>query len=241
MDSFETARNSVFMAVQALVKKGMLLGSGGNVSLCPGGDWAAITPSSIDYAELKIEDICIVDLSGQLKDGQSTPSIETAMHLAVYEQRGDVGAVIHTHQVFASVLGLVGKPIPALFDEQVRNLGGSVDIIPYALSGSAELKQSVAAAVVSRNNAYLLENHGALLLGTTLAEAVRNAALLEKTAEVYWQVVSAGLSPRLLPEESRESVFGLLKSKQQKEIRRRRRLGEHRGEGAERGTDDKTE
>ncbi len=63
------------------------------------------------------------------------------MHAAIYEERADVGCVIHTHQVYASALALIDTPIPALYDEQVRWLGRSVEIIPYAPSGTGFLEE----------------------------------------------------------------------------------------------------
>lgn len=230
MSIFMQAREEVLKAAITLVEKGLLVGSGGNISMrLEGEDAVAITPSSVDYEILKTKDICIIDFARQPLEGELAPSVEAAMHLAVYEQRADVNAVIHTHQIFASALGLVGKPIPALTDEQVGNLGSAVELVPYAMSGSPELKESIAGAVISNNNSYLLENHGALVLGMTLRDAVRNVALLEKISNVYWQTILAGLKPRLLPEQSKEAVFSLLRSKQQKEIRRKRRLAKKRG------------
>jgi L-fuculose-phosphate aldolase len=73
--------------------------------------------------------------------GHLEPSIETAMHLGIYKCRSDVRAVIHTHPVFTSVLSNINQPIPALLDEIAFEIGASVEIVPYAISGSSDLAQ----------------------------------------------------------------------------------------------------
>jgi ribulose-5-phosphate 4-epimerase/fuculose-1-phosphate aldolase len=104
------------------------------------------------------------------------------MHGAVYQVRGDVNAIVHTHQVYTSALTLIKSPIPALFDEQARFLGRSVEIIPYAPSGTVMLKNTVAKHVRNNNNAFMMQNHGALVFGHDMERAVHNVEILEKCA-----------------------------------------------------------
>ena len=88
------------------------------------------------------------------------------MHAAVYELRDDVNVIIHTHQPYASALALMERPIPALFDEQVRYLGRSVDARRRTRpSGTSFLKKNVAKTVGGGANAFILDNHGVLVLG----------------------------------------------------------------------------
>ena len=91
-----------------------------------------------------------------------------------------MNAIIHTHQVYASALTLIKAPIPALFDEQARFLGRSVDIIPYAPSGTGMLKNTVAKHVRNHNNAFMMQNHGALVFGHDMERAIHNVEILEK-------------------------------------------------------------
>ncbi len=180
---------------------GALRGTGGNVSVRIDGQAIfAVTPSSRPYDRLAAEDICIVDFDLQPIEGPYPPSVEAGLHLAVYRQRPDVGAVVHTHQPEASVFALLNRPIPALFDEVALSLGPLVAVIPYALSGSSELVDHVAAAVTSGAHAYILQNHGALCLGESLEKAWLNAELLEKTAAVYLRAMAAGGEVTVLPE-----------------------------------------
>ncbi|MBN1881237.1 MAG: class II aldolase/adducin family protein [Deltaproteobacteria bacterium] len=162
----------------------------------------AITPSGRPYQELKTDDIAVLDMEGALVSGNFPPSVELGLHLGVYAARADVQAVVHTHQPYASILGLLDEAIPPLFDDITMALGGEVEVIPYALSGSAELAELTAKATKSGRHAFLMKNHGAVCLGKSLDKAVKNAALLEKLAHVYYHALASGKKVFPLPEET---------------------------------------
>jgi glutamate-1-semialdehyde 2,1-aminomutase len=224
MGDFDDSKRSVLDHCQRLARAGYLIGTGGNVSVRVDGlDALAITPSSRDYPGLVLDDICVVDWTGRPLEPGPRPSVETAMHAAVYQNRPDVNAVVHTHQPYASALGVIGEPIPALFDEQVLNLGNVVEIVPYAVSGSVDLLELVVGRLDNQCNAYILQNHGALCLGLTIEEAARNVELLEKSARVYCIALSTGREIVRLPAEMEEAIFEIHKSEQRKAIRRGRR------------------
>jgi hypothetical protein len=218
----QTSRQVVLECTHRLAQRGIFVGTGGNVSVrIPGSELIAITPSGKDYLGLDSTDICVCDTGGVLVEGPFKPSIETGMHLAVYHNRPDVNAIVHTHQVYASTFAVMAEPIPALFDEQVMNMGTQVDVVPYGLSGSQELLANVAGAVVNRCNAFILQNHGVLLLGIDLEEAERNVGLLEKTAMVYYHALIAGRTISKLDPAIADFIFSLLKDRQDKEIARK--------------------
>ena len=143
-------------------------------------------------------------------------SIESGMHAAVYEARADVGCVIHTHQVYASALALIDAPIPALYDEQVRWLGRSVEIVPYAPSGTGFLKKNISKMVKNNHNAYILKNHGAMSLGPNPERAVHNMMLLEKCALTYILALCTEKEVHKIPLAIREIVFAKLRKDQKK-------------------------
>jgi ribulose-5-phosphate 4-epimerase/fuculose-1-phosphate aldolase len=177
------SRGLVVAVCRTLLDRGYLKATEGNVSVrVSGEDSFAITPSSYDYGKMEPGDICVLGLDGRRILGAKKASIESSMHAAVYERRPDVSVIIHTHQPYASALALMERPIPALFDEQVRYLGRSVELVPYAPSGTSLLKKGIARRVGSGANAYILENHGVLVLGGDAEQAVHNMALVEKVA-----------------------------------------------------------
>lgn len=215
MTIHDQAKKQLVKTAQDLTARGLLSGTGGNLSMrMPAEDLFAITPSNYDYLKMQPEDICVLDFSLRQREGVRPASVESAMHAAVYQVRQDVNAIIHTHQVYPSVLAVIGKPIPALFDEQVRFLGRSINIIPYEPSGSVQLAQSVANQALDHHNAYIIGSHGALLFGHDMERAFHNVLLLEKCASVYLLALVTGEKVSLVPDEKREEFFSKLREDQ---------------------------
>ncbi len=193
---------------------GSLRGTGGNVSLrTGGGELMAVTPSSVNYREIAPADICVVDFSGRVVEGSRAPSVESGLHAAVYRGRPDVNAVIHTHQTYGSAFAVLNLPIPALLDEVSFTLGETIDVVPYALSGSPELAANVAGKLGNNANAYIMQNHGVLALGTTMDRALLAAELLEKVARIYWLALSTGRPVTTLPADIQDRARSLRESR----------------------------
>ncbi len=217
MPTFQDAKEQVVRAAQYLAQKGFLSATGGNLSVrIAGGSALAITPSDYDYLKMQPEDICVLDMELNCLEGQRKPSVESAMHAAIYQARGDVNAVIHTHQVYPSTLAIINSPIPALFDEQVRFLGRAVEIIPYAPSGTGMLKSQVAKHVRNHHNAYMMANHGALVFGTDMERAIHNVEVLEKCALAYLLALCSEKKISKIPALVREVAFAKLRKDQKK-------------------------
>ena len=189
MGKYDDYKEQVLRVSRTLCDRGFFgtaHGSGGNVStLIEGEEAVAVTPSGKKYTELTVDDICIVNFDFGRIEGKWEPSIETPMHVAVYKNRPDVNAVIHTHQVYASVFAVLNEPIPPLFDEVVVTIGNVIDVVPYGLSGSPDLLENVVSKLSNRCHCYILQNHGALSIGPDLERTLHFAELLEKTAMIY--------------------------------------------------------
>lgn len=215
MGAFGEQKQQIVDAAQTLARKGYLMATGGNLSLrLPGRAAFAITPSNYDYMKMTADDVCILDFDLAVLEGHLKPSVESAMHGAVYQARADVNAIIHTHQVYTSALTLIKAPIPALFDEQARFLGRSVDIIPYAPSGTSLLANTVAKHVKNQNNAFMLQNHGALVFGHDMERAIHNVAILEKCAMAYLLALCTERKVSRIPLAAREVMFARLRQDQ---------------------------
>jgi ribulose-5-phosphate 4-epimerase/fuculose-1-phosphate aldolase len=203
MDCYGDYKNNVLKASLWLSENGFFgskRGTGGNVSMRIMGENAmAITPSSSKYQELTVHDICIVGFDLSLRKGKLKPSVESGMHSIIYQQRPDVNAIVHTHQIFGSVFAVISEPIPALFDEVAFALGDTVDIVPYALSGTPDLAANVSGKLSNNSNAYIIQNHGILALGKDLDSALLHAELLEKVSEIYCVALSTGKKIQTLP------------------------------------------
>jgi L-ribulose-5-phosphate 4-epimerase len=215
MTRVDIDKRQIVDACQALVERGYLMATGGNVSIRLAEQNAfAITPSNYDYLKMIPEDVCVLDFDLNVLEGTRQPSVESAMHAAIYQARGDVNAIVHTHQVYASALALINAPIPALFDEQARFLGRSVEIIPYAPSGTGMLKNTIAKHVKNHNNAYLMKNHGALIFGHDMARAVHNVEILEKCSLAYLLALCTERQITKIPLAVREIAFAKLRKEQ---------------------------
>jgi L-ribulose-5-phosphate 4-epimerase len=220
MTKYESYKKNVLEASLWLSEQGYFgshRGSGGNVSVRVNETVMAITPSSVKYQELSSADICVVgfDLSVIEENDKLKPSVEAGMHSIIYRKRPDVNAIVHTHQVYGSVFGLINTPIPALFDEVAFSLGQMVEIVPYALSGSPDLVNNVAGKLSNNANAYVIQNHGILALGKNLDKAIINAELLEKVAHIYYLALSTGKPINTLP----ESIVDLVAAVRNNEVK----------------------
>ncbi len=189
-----------------LHREGLILDYEGNVSLrLARYRRIVITPSRRSKSQLSQEQILLTDYDGKVIQGPSKPSMEIKMHLAIYNARRDVNAIIHTHSTYASALAASQKQLPVFLDEQAYFLRGDILCADYAPSGSVELAKSAVRSLDDRM-AVLLANHGALSCGGTLEEAYRNAVLVEHAAEVYLLAKMIGgpiTLPRMHPPRSR--------------------------------------
>ncbi len=192
---------------------GCIRGSGGNISVKLNNlNMMAITPSRRPYQEMTVDDICVVDDNLKSTEGHLKPSVEATMHLSVYQNRPNVRAIIHTHPVFASILSIINKPIPALFDEITFEIGAEVDVIPYAISGSSNLAHNVISKLGNDCFCYILQNHGALSLGKNLDQAWKNVELLEKVAQIYFYALTTEKKITTLPKDAIDLIYKMRSS-----------------------------
>lgn len=180
----EEAKQVVCDAGRKLVKEGLVSRTWGNISSRVDGDFFVITPSGRTYESLVPDDIVLVSIKDLKHRGQIKPSSEKGLHAEVYKMRGDVTAVIHTHQMNASTVAAARKEIPQLQREMAAVLGESVRCAAYALPGTKKLKFAAAKALEGRNAA-LLANHGAVCIGTNMDQAFDVAKTLEDACRHY--------------------------------------------------------
>jgi L-fuculose-phosphate aldolase len=204
-----------------MLEAGLVIGSSGNASTrISDTDTVAITPSRVDYTVMEPKDVMIVNLEGEVVEGDRNPSSEYPMHLAVYNAREEVKAILHTHSIYASVLAVLGLPLPPVLDEFVKELGGQIEVAKFALSGSKELAANVFEALGPRD-AVLIANHGALCCGYTLREAFHKALLLERASQIYLLAISANKGePSRISDEAFKSQVAMYEM--DKRFKRRR-------------------
>lgn len=174
-----------------MIRSGLTTGSGGNLSILSAADnLIAISPSGMDYSDVTVADVVIVDRAGQMVEGERKPSSELGFHLALYAARKDINAIVHTHSVYATTLACLQWEIPAVH-YLVAFSGDKVPLAPYATFGSEELADNIIASIGSYN-AVLLANHGLVAVGQDMNSSFNVAEEIELVARIYYQAKSLG-------------------------------------------------
>lgn len=201
----DTPQQALVHFGREMLARGLTTGSGGNLSIRERSrDRVWITPSGIPYMALTPRDMVACDGSGAVVTGARRPSSELDFHLALYRHRPDIGAVVHTHSVYATTLACMHREIlPVHY--LVGFAGPKVPLAPYATFGTPALARSIT-DTIGDHNAVLLANHGLVTVGATLAAAFDVAEEIELVARIYYQTLVAG-EPRLLSDTQMAEVL----------------------------------
>jgi len=200
----EEQRRSLLAAAQHLAASGVMSKSlHGNWSArIPGTDQILFT-SGGSFAGLKPQDIAILDLEGNLVEGEVAPVFAEIirMHTRVYQKREDVGSVLHTHSPFATAYAVASRPIEC-WSEAIARLGLTepVPVAGYAPRGSEESVRNIVEAIGPETKAVLLENHGILAFNSDVQSTMMVQFALEEAAELGIYASAIG-TPKLIPPE----------------------------------------
>ncbi|QLL08372.1 L-fuculose-phosphate aldolase [Mycobacterium vicinigordonae] len=209
MKSVENAERAVLAAAKDMLRRGLVEGTAGNISARRPDGNLVITPSSVDYADMDLDDLVLVDPEGavlQAKDGRM-PSTEMALHLACFQAFDDIGSVIHSHPVWATMFAVAHQPIPACIDEFAVYCGGDVRCADYAASGTPDVGTNAVRALEGRGAA-LVANHGLVAVGPRPDKVLHITALVERTAQIAWGARALG-GPVAVPEEVNRNFAGV--------------------------------
>jgi L-fuculose-phosphate aldolase len=203
-----TTPEAVLATAKKMLEDGLVEGTSGNISgRLPDGQ-VCLTPSSVAYDTMTLDDLVVVDLDGTVVSGHRSPTTEKDLHLSALRQYPELGAVIHTHAVYATMFALAHEPIPAVIEEVVVYLGGEVPCCEYRGTGTADLGDEVASKLHDRGAA-LLANHGLVTCAATPEKALHNAALVERTAKIVWGARAMGATIHPLPEQVNRDMAGV--------------------------------
>ena len=191
-------RKSVVEYGKKLISSGLTKGTGGNISVFNREQGLfAISPSGIDYFEAKPEDVVVLDLEGNIVDGDRKPSSEKDMHLIFYQQRQDLNALVHTHSPYITTIASLQWELPAV-SYLVAYAGPNVRCAPYRTFGTKELAEAALIGMEDRR-AVMLANHGLIAGAHNIATAFTIAEEIEFCARIYYQAKGIG-EPVILPE-----------------------------------------
>ena len=192
---------AVLAAARDMLRRGLVEGTAGNISARQEDGTIVITPSSVDYGDMQLDDLVVVDPAGAIlscRAGRS-PSSEKLLHLGCYSAFDDVGSVIHSHPVYATMFAVTHQGIPACIDEFSIYVGGDVRCTAYAASGTAQVGTAAVEALRGRGAA-LIANHGLVAVGPGPHQAMHITALVERSARIVWGARSLGPLVPLPPE-----------------------------------------
>lgn len=199
----EVSGADVHSAARRLEACGLNRGAAGNVSARRGTAFL-ITPSGLEPDACTPDDMVLVDQDGGFA-GRLKPSSEWRIHRDIYRARPEAGAVVHTHAPFATALACNGADIPPFHYMIARFGGATVRCARYATFGEQALSDAVIEALDGRC-ACLMANHGMLVFGRDLAQAVALAVEFETLCEQYWRALQIG-TPRLIDDAEMARVL----------------------------------
>jgi L-fuculose-phosphate aldolase len=166
-----------------LSRLGFTPGTSGNLSVRLDSQRLLVTPTGVSKGLVNAADMVIVDLEGRLLAGSRKVTSELPMHLAVYRQRADVGAVVHSHPPIATAFACSGRALDEILCQEAVMTVGIVPLALYATTGTAEVAASMR-PFLAEHDAILLENHGVVSYGKTLMEAFMKMETVEHLAHV---------------------------------------------------------
>jgi L-ribulose-5-phosphate 4-epimerase len=196
-------RKQVCEANLKIVKYGLVVFTWGNVSaIDPKSKLVVIKPSGVDYNNMKPEDMVVVDLKGNIIEGNLQPSSDTPTHIELYKKLSGIGSVVHTHSTWATSFAQNGMEIPAFGTTHADYFYGAVPctrkMTSEEIQGDYELNTGKLIVETFKKidevgiSGVLVCSHGPFVWGKTLQEAVRNAVLLEKVAEIAHHTIQLG-------------------------------------------------
>lgn len=210
MDQQQNLREKIIQVAQQLHAKNMLAAADGNISYRISDDEILITPSGQSKANIKPDDIAVINLQNKILSG--TPSSERLMHLAVYKNCPKAKAVVHAHPMTA-IAWSIARPdwqeLPAGSLSELILSAGRVPIVPYARPGTLEMGE-VLKPHLPACRMMILARHGALTWGEDLQEGLNGMERLEHTAEILMRATLLG-GLTFLPDEEIDALYILRK------------------------------
>ncbi len=180
MDKIKFLSGEIAYFMGRLYKCGLTTTSGGNISArC--GDKVLITPSATDKARMTAGQIGVLDMDCNIIGKSFKPTIESQMHVEIYQRRPDVQAVVHAHPLTAGAFSASKRHISTKYLAEAFVVLGEITYAPYACMGSVKLAQIVGDAAENAN-CIVMQNHGVIALGNNLLQAFDRLEVLENAA-----------------------------------------------------------
>ena len=208
-------RQELILYGKKMKEEGLAPGTSGNLSIfLKDKKQILISPSGIDYFDLRPEDLVLIDLDGNVIEGDKKPSSEWFLHTSFYKNRDDTSAIVHTHSMYCACLAAMRMPILAVHYVLADANTNRVPCAPYERYGSKDLARK-AVETCGEGKGVLLANHGLVTLGQDLKSAFNLAKTLEYVAEIQVRTMAIG-RPYVLNKREMYQVIDAFKGYGQK-------------------------
>jgi L-ribulose-5-phosphate 4-epimerase len=211
---FEQEKNELIKTGQALKENNLISLSGGNVSCRVPGDKFLVTPSGMAYEGLLPEDIVTFDIDGNVIEGSKRPSVDSLALLHVYRNMDRVNAIIHTHQPYATAVGMVYDKIPFAVTTLANAVAGLVNVAPFSSAASLAMGEEIINNIGDAN-AVILKNHGVITVGSTIKGALYAAVYMEDALKTFFIAQAMG-TPQLMTDTQYQEAIEVFKDYGQK-------------------------
>lgn len=206
----EKEKAEIIAAGVKLDRYGLISLSGGNVSMRIDKETLLVTPSGMMYEEMVPEDVLVMALDGTIIEGKRRPSVDTIAIRYIFQKMPAVNAVIHTHQPYATGIGLVVDRIDCDVTTLANTAKGHVNVAPYSSAASIDMGYAVVDHIGDQL-AVVLKNHGVVTIGQSLKEALYAAVYLEEAAKTLYVAHSYGGKVAKLNEEQIQTAVEVFK------------------------------
>ena len=177
------ARREIVTVCRRLWERGLIAGPDGNVSVRIASDRILVTPAGMSKVDVTSDDLVELALDGSHRRGHRRASSEISMHLRIYARRPDVQAVVHAHPPTATGFAVAGEGFSTCVLPEVIYQVGWVPLVPYATPGTPALAGAFD-PFLPQHDAFLMANHGATTVGTSLTIAHQRMESLEHAAKI---------------------------------------------------------
>jgi L-fuculose-phosphate aldolase len=189
--------------------RGYVASNDGNISVRLNDNELLTTPTGVSKGFLTEDMIIKTDMNSKVISGNPKykPSSEVKMHIEVYKERSDIKSVVHAHPPYATSFAVAGIPLNKCVLPEAVIVIGAVPTAKYGLPSTMEIPDAIREHI-KNSDVILLENHGALTLGSDLLNAYHKMETLEHTANIIWKAIQLG-NMNVLPEYERNRLMGL--------------------------------
>ena len=204
---YEKEKSMIMKACMRMKEYRLISLTGGNISLKIDDDTYIMTPSGMLYEDMTIDDLCVVDHNGRLKEGFRKPTSDAAALIYIYDHMPEVKATIHTHQPYATAIGMNNDSLPACMVNLIDANHARIHVAPWTKSQDIGMGK-LAVEYAGDANTVIMKHHGVISFGKDLEEALYAAVYLEEAAKTYVMARIMGAVPELSDEQIADEAAG---------------------------------